>query len=833
MAVRIKLMKVEGKYKKFALPLESIDDFVDLRRNAEKNVIAVRSGKKERKRMLPQVVFSMNSYTREPVLLETLETQNEYFVTDMDFENREEAMRIAEEIKLRKEELGIQLCAYSVNYGLHLCGKRLEGTTILENQVRLAKALRTEMDTNAHDAHRVLYQTLPEDIVFCDGDLFVTSMTEEDAKKEYAYLKRREVEGKEELPKNAHQSNKHYRPWEDTESQEIPVVVRQGVMKESRLETECCNQSADEIPTYYGIPYSEIVRRYWNLFNEGREPIEGNRNVLVFELARQIRGITNFDRALLDKIIPNYDGFDEGEKMQCIDRALSYPMSFMPTKLRQVLDTLKSDEEIGSTASALIAAQEEFEQVYLNRLDIKKLAQSVQGSLESLSPLMTMPVLTLLGPLIGGIATGIKLECHGELKNLNLSSFICGLAGSGKSGMDKIYRLWCEELLRADDVYEAQEDEWEQKKREAEGSDKQPKEIRLPKRMQTARTTLPKIMQRFRDSKGKHLITYSPEADVLSENVQAYKVLKLLLRVAYDGAEFSSDVKSVNSTNTRIKNVLWNVSLCGTPDALYRLVQQQNLTDGLLSRMSIASMPDNTYKKLERKHKKRSERACNKIRRVAHLLMYMHGDLCLDKLEDWSVEWVNEIAEHADKMHDESMARLRIRTCVSAMRYTCCFMLCSFAEWLLKNIDDRGNKPLPNWADNCTTAEEYLRLHPKAAEEHMMRFQTISMQDLFRTLADYFLDNSLYYFRTRIEKLKTESAYALEKRTVHRGANDDLFESLQKQFTQEECVILRNGNENAARCMIRSWEHRHMIRELKGGERPKNASRKSKYYVKL
>jgi len=78
---------------------------------------------------------------------------------------------------------------------------------------------------------------------------------------------------------------------------------------------------ADELD-YLGIPYSVIIQRWWKLYNGGVEPMKSNRNTLIFELACNLRHICGFSRDLLNRVIPNYDGFPQEEKMQCIDNAL-------------------------------------------------------------------------------------------------------------------------------------------------------------------------------------------------------------------------------------------------------------------------------------------------------------------------------------------------------------------------------------------------------------------------------------------------------------------------------------------------------------------------------
>lgn len=51
-----------------------------------------------------------------------------------------------------------------------------------------------------------------------------------------------------------------------------------------------------------------------------------------------------------------------------------------------------------------------------------------------------------------------------------------------------------------------------------------------------------------------------------------------MLRQAYDGTSYEREAKSADAVNVHIDRLLWNVTMCGTPDALYRVVS--NYTDG-------------------------------------------------------------------------------------------------------------------------------------------------------------------------------------------------------------------------------------------------------------
>ena len=67
---------------------------------------------------------------------------------------------------------------------------------------------------------------------------------------------------------------------------------------------------------YHGIAFSEILKRYWELNNDGYEPTEGDRDTLTFQLARDLRHICgkSFEWPLLRRIPA---GGETAENQEC------------------------------------------------------------------------------------------------------------------------------------------------------------------------------------------------------------------------------------------------------------------------------------------------------------------------------------------------------------------------------------------------------------------------------------------------------------------------------------------------------------------------------------
>ena len=209
----------EGKQKrKLAHPVKDRQTLMALR-NSKENLDLLnkaRNGDAEAKGKLLQLAYNIGHVDG---LIAGCKSQGSFFFHDVDC--YDSATQTSDEIKnlilSKKDEIGLMMLERSVGGGWHLVCKREPGKTILENQVRVACALKLEMDTNTKDLQRVCFSTSgsEDDLVYLDDALFEEPMSPEACEKEYLLLKEREKKRLEEVPKGAKKANKHYRPWED------------------------------------------------------------------------------------------------------------------------------------------------------------------------------------------------------------------------------------------------------------------------------------------------------------------------------------------------------------------------------------------------------------------------------------------------------------------------------------------------------------------------------------------------------------------------------------------------------------------------------------------
>ena len=817
------LIKVENGHK-VARSITSEEEYKQLRGSNEQkaNLRLARAGNDAAKRRLVQ--FNYSGHYPQGVV-KGMKLPSGAFGFDMD---EPEAFAKAAKLLLKEpDKYGLLMLERSARQGGHAVFEREKGKTILENQVRIATMLKCEMDTSAHDINRVYFTTTSdgEDLLFLSPRLFKDAYDEAAVAAEGKVLEERERYGQEELPEGAHKANKHYEPWKEEFKKDSQGVFKGQEFKNSRISTSATSTSAASTSAasttsaaqdnYLGIPYGEIIKKWWQLYNDGQEPMRSNRNTLTFELAVNLRHICGFDRNLLAQIIPCYDGFPEQEKRACINSALNEKITQMPKRLKDVLAALRqeklklgasngnADEDSEALVNALDEANAKDDLFYYDALP--KMPQGVRDSISAVGPALAMPVITAICPAIGMLATGVKVSVHGKMNSLNLISYIAGDFASGKGSIDPVVDTWTSEVKQMDKMYQQQEDEWRAKKRAAKNKKEQPEEPKLPVRCLTLNNTVANLAERLANTEGKHAFSFTPEADTVAQKWKsAMSDFSVMLRQAYDGTSYEREARSADAVNVHIEHLLWNVVMCGTPDALYRVVN--NYTDGFQSRIVVARTPDNTFTPLTDNLFVLTETQRERIRQIAHLLPLMEGEVVLPKLENKGREWLEQIRLETMKNDDKVKARQRFRICPTTMRMMTCIMLCKVAETLIQKHGFQG-------------AEKQLKQNPLLWKEMIVKTQTPTMLEAFNILADYQLDNALYFFRSRIEDAFSSKSYCGQTTydRSRRGKNDSIFERLDVTFSFEQAlqqsIAVKGANvtREVVRQMLKNWKRQGLI----------------------
>ena len=773
-------------------PIRSREEYLALRGTEKQKAIlkTVREGDERQKHRLIQMNYSC--LPNEDGSLKGSATMSTSVGMDIDFKApdglsaedsakwlAEQMAGVPEMVVKKKDMIGLQMLERSATKGYHLVFRRRPELSQEENLAWVSELLGVKFDDKAKDITRVFFTTSDsaEDLLYLDDEIF--SLT----------------------PSSSPVVEAAMSPEKQAPAAEVDTPL-----------------SHDGGEAYNGLPYSEIIGKWWELYNEGKEPVKTNRDVLTFELAVNLRHICGFDRELMDKVIPCYDGFSEVQKMKCIDSALSEKRTQMPKRLKDVLFEVRRDRMNGlnpnsspngegSDYTSLDEAVQEDERFYYNRLP--RMPQGVRESIEAVGPSLSMPVVTAICPAIGMLATGVQLDVHGQKKGLNLISYIAGDFASGKGSIDPVIDAWLGEVKALDMMYQQQEEDWRCKKRAAKNKKEQPEEPKLPVRCLPLNNTVANLAERLANTEGKHAFSFTPEADTVAQKWKsAMSDFSVMLRQSYDGSKYDREARSADAVNVHIEHLLWNVCMCGTPDALYRVVS--NYTDGFQSRIAVARTPDNTFAKLEDKPYVLTDRQRERIGQIAHLLPLMKGTVELPKLEAKGREWVENERLATMKNDDKVRARQRFRICVTAQRMTCCLMLCKVCEALIQKHGVSG-------------AEKLLKQNPDLWQTMLQKAQTPQLLGTYDVVADYLMETALYFFRDRIEAAFQSRDYAGGNERQRMGRNDSIFERLDVEFGFEgafqHSVSVKGASvsRNSVRQMLKNWKKQGLIVQTEAG----------------
>ena len=764
---------------KFMRPIHTREEYLSKRNNEHQRQIlnTVRESDARQKNRLIQMNYSC--LPNKDGTLKGSKTMSTTVGMDIDHIPKDEMQAVREHILSKKEELGLLMLEESARgEGYHLVFSRRPEMSQEGNLKWASDLLGVEFDKDAKDITRVFFTTTEAELIYLDDAIFEVNLATD------------------------YRTN---RTDSDAGEEGIEVLKSCGPCKK--------NFPSD----YHGIPFTDILKKYWEVNNQGFEPTEGDRDTLTYQLACDLRHICGKNFEWLDQVIPCYDGFPLEEKRAKIKSALASEFNGFPQRLRNVLNLLAVSPKFLDKPSGI--AERGDDRVLNEGIDIddcsdpqppnlgglKKMPQGVKESIEAVGPQLAMPTVTAVCPCIGALATGVKLDVHGQKRGLNLIAYIAGDFASGKGNIDPVIEAWMSEVLALDEMYQKQEDEWCAKKLAAKNKKDQPEELKLPVRCLTLNNTVANLAERLANTEGKHAFSFTPEADTVAQKWKStMSDFSVMLRQSYDGSKYEREAKSVDAVRVHIKHLLWNVTMCGTPDALYRVVN--NYTDGFQSRIAVARTPDNTFTPLEDTPPILNSRQLERIQQVAHLLPLMHGEVVLPKLEQCGRRWLEKIRLEAMKNDDRTKARQRIRICVTTQRMTCCLMLCKVCETLIHKHGMNG-------------AEAQLKQHPNLWKEMLLKTQTPQMMDLYEVIADSLMENALLFFRDRIEIAARSRNYVgnLNGERMKRGKNDSIFERLDQQFSFEQAmqhsVAVKGADvtQNCVQQMLKNWRRQGLI----------------------
>ena len=742
---------VQGQ--KILRPVRSKEEYLKLRDSDRQKwlVSEIRRGRKDGsmskeeiaklKRQLLQ--FNYSCIPGEDGHLKGVKTPSMTFGMDIDFDPEDpdyekKMAEVPQRVMEKKDEIKPKMLERSPGKGYHLVCMRtiLDGIAegrILENQEmnlkRVSEILQIPFDQNARDCTRIFYATTAseEDLIFLDEGLFEAEKAEGQAAK---------------LPGT--------------------VAAAQGATAVAVSDL-----------SYQGIPYSAIIKKYWDMFYDGKEPCMGDRNVRTFEICMLLRSICDYSQEILEAVIPRYDGFPVDEWRRTIDSALKEPRKGMPYKLKQVLDALRQEKKLqlmanGKTTGGTVTNINGQLSVMPERP--KRMPKFLNLVSSKVDPYYKAMVEESIWPGVCAHLHGVKFwYIDGVDCEANISSPLIGKQSSGKGLVNKPIEYVLADITERDKENVQREEQWrERNKGKGASKDRQnrPKDIVIQRLDQdlTPAALAQSLIDGERNGK-KRIITKVDEIEFLSDIGDGDKrKVSLLVRYAFDSGSWGQRRVGLDSVNgSYTVRWVWNAS--STSSRAKAFINRDWVANGSLSRLNV-----NTIIKPE-------------------------GNQNIKKVEAYDDKYAEELKVYIDRLNAAS-GDIR----------------CKQADALAYKLLEEHNEI----ADLCES-EGYRVFSYRAVKIGWLKACLLYIMNDYKwdkSIAEYVaysvrrdLWAKFLYFGDEIE------AEFAEEKNVSRSTPKNMLTMLPDEFTFEDYLNVRQslGKQGDGRGTIRIWVHRGYI----------------------
>ena len=741
---------VQGQ--KILRPVRSKEEYLKLRDSDRQKwlVSEIRRGLKDGsmskeeiaklKRQLLQ--FNYSCIPGEDGHLKGVETPSMTFGMDIDFDPEDpdyekKMAEVPQRVMEKKDEIKPKMLERSPGKGYHLVCMRtiLDGIAegrILENQEmnlkRVSEILQIPFDMGARDVTRVFFATTAseEDLIFLDEGLFEAEKAE-------------------------------------------------GISVAKQPETVITNKpepAASDL-SYQGIAYSAIIKKYWDMFYDGKEPCMGDRNVRTFEICMLLRSICDYSQEILEAVIPRYDGFPVDEWRRTIDSALKEPRKGMPYKLKQVLDALRQEKKLqlmanGKTTGGTVTNINGQLSVMPERP--KRMPKFLNLVSSKVDPYYKAMVEESIWPGVCAHLHGVKFwYIDGVDCEANISSPLIGKQSSGKGLVNKPIEYVLADITERDKENVLREEQWrERNKGKGASKDRQnrPKDIVIQRLDQdlTPAALAQSLIDGERNGK-KRIITKVDEIEFLSDIGDGDKrKVSLLVRYAFDSGSWGQRRVGLDSVNgSYTVRWVWNAS--STSSRAKAFINRDWVANGSLSRLNV-----NTIIKPE-------------------------GNQNIKKVEAYDDKYAEELKVYIDRLNAAS-GDIR----------------CKQADALAYKLLEEHNEI----ADLCES-EGYRVFSYRAVKIGWLKACLLYIMNDYKwdkSIAEYVaysvrrdLWAKFLYFGDEIE------AEFAEEKNVSRSTPKNMLTMLPDEFTFEDYLNVRQslGKQGDGRGTIRIWVHRGYI----------------------
>ena len=285
------------------------------------------------------------------------------------------------------------------------------------------------------------------------------------------------------------------------------------------------------------------------------------------------------------------------EKYTNTNRPMSFQLRKIYTEsLRNKADSTSSSENDIEQFEAKRETEQQAQTACTNNI-LNTLPPVLRKTLEGVPANMHMPVLCSVLPLAAAYADGVQVRyCDGQLHRLNLMSVIVGPQASGKSVCKSRVDLWMKQMLEDDARAREIEDKWKQEKKRRKANEKAPEDPCVLIRSVPITISCSTLLRRFKNSRGHTLFSFGEELDTLrkTNGAGSWSQKYDIYRLAFDNGVWGQDYNS-DQAESGVVPVAYNFSILGTYGALKRCFKNDNVENGLSSRIFIAEMPDGAF----------------------------------------------------------------------------------------------------------------------------------------------------------------------------------------------------------------------------------------------
>ena len=459
--------------------------------------------------------------------------------------------KVPEMVLAKKDVLGLQMLERSATKGYHLVFRRRPELSQEENLKWASELLGVKFDAQAKDITRVFFTTTEAELIYLDDEIFEI----------------KEATGKE------HDSALAVAALQCCSSQEA-VPQTSAVSPQPSFDPEA---------RYNGVLFKDIIAKYWELFNDGKEPVEGDRNALTFELAVTLRSICGYSLEKMLTIIPNYWGDNGEEWRKTLENALKEPRKGMPYRLKQVLQALKSQQAVKACGGTLTTPP----------AMPKKLPPLIRLLTKNVPWFYKPAVANAVFPGLGAHLHGVKFRYWDNVEHeATFMNVLIGRQSIGKGTIKKPIEYIMEDIKQRDQPNRQREAEWKQKNPGAKQK-KDPRPTDICIQMLIDNLTDAVFNQRIVDANNngqRFIYTIVDEIEGLKKVTSKGTVdeVGLLIRKAFDNSDAGQERVGADSVSG-IAPLRWNFNASTTPPNARKFFYKM-VNDGTVSRLDISTI---------------------------------------------------------------------------------------------------------------------------------------------------------------------------------------------------------------------------------------------------